>query len=1014
MELYQAMEWRLVGPYRGGRVTAVTGVPSQPHTFYMGAAGGGVWKTLNAGHTWSNVSDGFFNTASIGAVAVSLSDPNVVYAGTGESPIRGVTTSHGDGVYKSTDAGKTWSHVGLEATRQISKVRIHPRNPDVVYVAAQGNPWGANPERGVYRSQDGGASWQLVLEVDDDTGAVDLSISSNPRILYAAMWDHRRRPWFVRSGGPGSGLYKTVDGGDTWDRLENGLPRLTGKIGVSVSGADPERVYAIVEAEEGGLYRSDDAGQSWRRLNSTRAIQARAWYYNHIVADTVDENTVWVLNVPLMKSIDGGKTFEAVKTPHGDHHDHWIDPEDPRIMINGNDGGATVTLDGGDTWSTQMNQPTAQLYRVSTDRRFPYFIYGGQQDNTTIAIASRSPRGGIGRESWTPVGGGESAHIAFDPDDPRLVYATSINATIDEYDVETGAARSIRPYPEYVFGRDARDHKYRTNWNAPVAVSPHDPRVLYYGTQMLLESTDRGHSWREISGDLTRDDEDKQGPGGGPITNEQAGAELYNTIFYVAPSPHEAGVIWVGSDDGLVHLTRDGGESWADVTPEGTGEAQINSIEISPHDPAAAWIAVAGYKMNDFAPKIYRTWNYGETWAMLAGGLPADTFVRAVREDPDRQGLLYAGTETGVFVSFDDGGLWQPLQLNLPEVAVTDLAVRDRDLVAATQGRGFWVLDDLTPLHRITGELAVAELHLFSPRDAYRLPASGGRALPHTGKNPPAGAVIHYLLKDLPEDPILLEILGAGGAVVRTFSSEERERDRCAWENTEPRKREPIKLLEVEQGMNRWMWDLRREPLDCVAGVRLFRGWQGARVVPGSYTVRLSAGGEVRTAAFEVLPDPRREIGASDYAKLDRHLAEVTALFGEMMASVESVRSARAQIEERLELATGHAAAGDLREAGRALIGHITAWEEAVVQPRHETYDDDINWPNMLDVQTAFLISDADAADAPLTEGARARRADVEARWDELASRLDALLGEEIRAFNARLVGLDVPIVYVP
>ncbi len=1014
-ELYQAMEWRLVGPFRGGRVTAVTGVPSQPHTFYMGATGGGVWKTINAGHTWVNVSDGFFSTASIGAIAVSLSDPNVVYVGTGESPIRGVTTSHGDGVYKSTDAGKTWSHLGLEATRQISSLRVHPTDPDILYVAAQGNPWGANPERGVYRSKDGGSSWQKVLEVDADSGAADLSMDpNNPRILYAAMWEHRRQPWFVRSGGPGSGLYKTTDGGDTWGKLENGLPKLMGKIGISVSGADSERIYAIVEAEEGGLYRSDDAGESWRRLNSTRVIQARAWYYTHIVADTVDENTVWVLNVPLLKSIDGGKSFEAVKTPHGDHHDHWIHPEDPRIMINGNDGGATITLDGGDTWSTQMNQPTAQLYRVAADRRFPYYIYGGQQDSSTLAIASRSARGGIGRESWYPVGGGESAHIAFDPDNPRLIYATSINATIDEYDAETGAVRSIRPYPEYVFGRDARDQKYRTNWNAPVVVSPHDSRVLYYGTQKLLRSADRGLSWQEISDDLTRDDESKQGPGGGPITNEQAGAEFYNTILYIVESSHEPGVIWVGSDDGLVHLTRDGGESWADVTPKDAGEAHINSIEVSPHDPATAWIAVTGYKMNDFTPKIYRTRDYGQSWGRLTEGLPADTFVRTVREDPDRQGLLYAGTETGIFVSFDDGEGWQPLQLNLPEVPVTDLTIRDRDLIAATQGRGFWILDDLTPLHQMTDELAVAGVHLFTPRDAHRLPASSGRNLPHTGANPPAGAVFHYILKDTPKTPIQLEILDAGGGVIRTFSSEERERDRCAWENTEPRNRKPVQLLEVKPGMNRWIWDLRREPLFCISDLRLFRGWQGARVVPGSYTARLSAGREVRTADFEVLSDPRREARPEDFAELDRHLREVTALFNRLTASVDSARRARAQIEERLELIADHATAAELRESAADLIRRITAWEEEVVQPRHETFDDDINWPNMLDVQIGFLLSDADESDVPVTEGAKLRRADVEARLDQLAAQLETLRDEGIRALNAGLAELDVPVVYLP
>ncbi|MCP3959446.1 MAG: glycosyl hydrolase [bacterium] len=1024
-ELYKAMEWRLVGPYRGGRVTAVAGVPSRPHTFYMGAAGGGVWKTENAGHTWENVSDGFFNTGTIGAVAVAISDPNVVYAGTGEAPIRGVTTSHGDGVYKSTDAGETWTHLGLEATRQISKIRVHPTDPDVVWVAAQGNPWGANPERGVYKSNDGGATWKLVLEVDENTGAADLSLdATNPRVLYAAMWDHRRSPWFVRSGGPGSGLYKSTDGGDSWTKLEKGLPELVGKIGVSVSPADSRRVYAIVEAEEGGLYRSEDAGESWQRVNSTRVIQARSWYYHHVAADTEDENTVWVMNVPLMKSIDGGKTFETVSAPHGDHHDLWIHPEDHDVMINGNDGGATVTLDGGETWSSIDNQPTAQFYRVSVDNRFPYYLYGGQQDNSTMAIASRSVRGGIGRESWYPVGGGESAHIAFDPDDPRLIYATSINATVDEYDVATGAVRSIRPYPEYVFGRDARDHKYRTNWNAPVAVSPHDPEVLYYGTQVLLRSSDRGRTWEELSGDLTRDEEDKQGQGGGPITNEQAGAEFYNTLFYVAPSPHEPDTIWVGSDDGLLHVTRDGGNGWTNVTPEDAGEAHVNSIEISPHDPAAAYVAFAGYKMNDFTPRIYATANHGASWRKITAGLPEDTFARAVREDPDRRGLLYAGTETGVFVSFDDGALWQSLQLELPEVPITDLKVHDQDLIAATQGRGFWILDDLTPLHQIVDELADAEAHLFTPRDTYRL--DGGEGFggppPFTGKNPPSGAVIHYTLKQERgegAEPIKLEILDAVEKVIRTYASEETEADHCARDNTEPRNRKPIEVLATEAGMNRWVWDLRREQLRCVADVRLFDGWRGSRVVPGTYMARLTVDDHVSTRDFRVLADPRVETSVDDFAELDRYLLDVTNLFEEMMSGLDDLRTARARIAERVEMldglsdVEGHSDVDSHRETARDLIGRIDDWEGQVVQPRHETYDDDINWPNMLDVQTRFLISDADGAGAPLAEGSRSRLRDVKAMWQELRWELQAILEDGVGPFNEELQRLGLPIVYV-
>ena len=1016
-ELYKAMTWRFIGPYRGGRVVTVTGVPSRPGTYYMGATGGGVWKSENSGHSWMNVSDGFFNTATIGAVAVAFEDPNVVYAGTGEAPIRGVTTSHGDGVYKSTDAGKTWQHVGLAETRQISKVRIHPRNPDLVYVAAQGNPWGPNPQRGVYRSEDGGESWELVLSVDENTGAADLAMDpTNPRILYAAMWDHRRRPWYVKSGGPGGGLHKSVDGGDTWEKLEGGLPETVGKVGVSVSASNPERVYAIVEAEEGGLYRSDDSGESWQRLNSTRVIQARSWYYNHVYADPVDDDTVYVMNVPLMKSIDGGKNFEAIRgIPHGDHHDLWIHPEDNRILINGNDGGATVSLDGGKTWSTLDNQPTAQFYRVNTDNRFPYYIYGGQQDNSTMAIASASSGAGIGRESWYPVGGGESAHIAFDPDDPKLVYATSINATIDEYDVETGVARSLRPYPEYVFGRDVKDQKYRTNWNAPVATSPHDPNVLYYGAHVLLRSTDRGRSWQEISGDLTRDEEDKQGKGGGPITNEQAGAEFYNTIFYVVESPHEAGTIWVGSDDGLVHLTRDGGGAWSNVTPKDVGEAHVNSIEVSPHDPAAAYIAVAGYKMNDFTPHVYKTVNYGKSWKKIIGGLPEDTFVRAVREDPERRGLLYAATETGIFVSFDDGNAWQSLQLDLPEVAVTDLQVRRNDLVAATQGRGFWVLDDLTPLHQLTDEVTPEKVHLFAPRDAYRVGGGGGFSRPNTGKNPPYGAVIQYVLpEDVGEDTVvMLEILDADADVVRTFRNEETDWDRCSRDNTEPRNRRPIKVLPAEPGMNRWVWNLQRDPLYCVPDVRLFRGWNSTRVVPGTFTARLTVGEVVKTQSFEVLEDPRRETASEDFAELDAFLGEVTALFNEMMRELEKARSLRSQAEDRMELAAGHERSAEVEEAGKMLVEKIDAWEEQVVQPRHETFDDDINHPNMLDVQVSFLLSVADSADVPLSDGAKQRLEDLQGQWDGLRRRLDSVVKQEGGRFNALLSELALPATYV-
>jgi len=708
------LEWRMIGPYRGGRVTTVTGVEGKPNLYYMGATGGGVWKTENAGATWENLSDGYFDVGTIGAVAIAPSDHNVLYVGTGESPIRGVTTSHGNGVYKSTDAGKTWEHVGLRKAGQISRIEVDPGNADVAFVAVQGDIWGPSKERGIFRTTDGGKSWQHVLEVNEDTGASDLSMDpTNPRILYAAMWHHGRKPWFIKSGGEGGGIYKSTDGGDNWEKLGGGLPDLVGKIGVDVSASNPQRVYAIIESEpeQGGLYRSDNAGKTWELIDGHRVLHTRAWYYNHITADPVDEDTVWILNVPLMKSVDGGKSWEKINGPHGDHHDLWINPANNRNIINGNDGGATVTFDGGETWSSIVNQPTAQFYRVSTDNQFPYRIYGGQQDNSTVAIASQSFQGGIGRDDFYAVGGGESAHIAFDPDDPRLIYATTINGTLTEYDVETQIRRSIIPFPELVYGKDSKDLKYRTNWNAP------------------------GSTWEEISPDLTRNDLSKQGRNGGPLTPENVGAEFYNTIFYVVESPTEQGTIWVGSDDGLVHITTNGGESWADISPPHKSEAMINAIELSPHDPGTAYLAVAGYKLNDFKPYIYKTTDYGKRWKRIDRGLPSDTFVRVVREDPTQRGLLYAGTEAGMFVSFNDGGDWQSLHLNLPPVPITDLKIRQGNLVAATQGRGFWVIDDLFVVRQAAGDLADKALHVYVPDTTHMISGGGGSGI-FEAKNP--------------------------------------------------------------------------------------------------------------------------------------------------------------------------------------------------------------------------------------------------------------------------------------
>ena len=1000
--LLSAVEWRLVGPYRGGRVTTVTGVPGEPNLYYMGATGGGVWKTENAGATWENLSDGFFEVGTIGAVAVAESDHNVVYVGTGESPIRGVTTSHGDGVWKSEDAGRSWKHVGLPKAGQISRIEIDPRNADVAFVAVQGTIWAPSEERGIYRTQDGGRTWKQVLEVGPHTGASDLSMDpTNPRILYAAMWHHGRKPWFIQSGGTDGGIFKTSDGGDTWEKLGGGLPEMIGKIGVDVAASNPDRVYAIIEAEpeKGGLWRSDDAGKTWKLINGHRVLHTRAWYYIHITADPVDADTVWVLNVPLMKSIDGGKNWEKISTPHGDHHDHWINPDDNRNMINGNDGGATITFDGGKTWSSIMNQPTAQFYRVTTDNQVPFRIYAGQQDNSTVAIASRAFDGGIGVEDYYDVGGGESAHIAFDPDDPRLVYATTINGTLTEYDHETKKIRSIIPYPEMVYGKDSRDLKYRANWNSPVALSPHDPTVIYYGTQKLLRSSDRGQNWAEISPDLTRNDPDKQGRNGGPLTPENVGAEFYNTIFYIVESPHEKGTIWVGSDDGLVHVTRDGGGNWQNVSPKHGSEAMINAIELSPHDAGTAYVAVAGYKLNDFRPYIYKTTDYGRKWRRIDKGLPGNTFVRVVREDPEKKGLLYAGTEAGMFVSFNDGEDWQSLDLNLPPVPVTDLAIRHDTLVAATQGRAFWALDDLTIVRQAAAGLEKKALHVYVPRTPV-MGSGGGRAGDFEGANPPAGAQLYYFLRDDVGETakLSIDILDAEGRLVRHYSSEESDFDRCRIGNMDPRRPFEIEYPGLGQGLNKWTWDLKGAELRCIDDVAVFAGFFGPTVAPGRYQARVTVDDASETVAFDVLPDPRSSASPAALEDWAATLGRVSGLMNRILGELDAAREARQQIEG---LMADYPDVGELQATGARAIEHIGDWEALITQLKHETYEDEDAWESMLVAQLRYLMDVIDETGAPVTQGAADRLADLEAEWETRARELAAIAANDIAPINA-------------
>ncbi|HQT94182.1 MAG TPA: hypothetical protein PK435_06090 [Thermoanaerobaculaceae bacterium] len=1017
------LEFRCIGPYRGGRVTAVAGVRHDPLTYYFGGTGGGVWKTTDAGASWQNVSDGYFKTGSVGAIAVSESDPNVVYAGMGESPIRG-NLSSGDGVWKSTDAGRTWRHVGLADTRQIARVRIDPANPDLVYVAAQGHAWGPNPERGVFRSRDGGKTWQKVLYVDDATGAADLSMDSgNPRILYAAFWQVVRRPWDFVSGGPGSSLWRSTDGGDTWTKLAKGLPEETlGRIGVAASPARRGRVWAIVEAKErGGLYLSDDFGKTWKQVNDEHKIRERAWYYSWVYPDPKDADALWLPNVALHHSVDGGRTFSEVADPHGDDHDLWIDPDNPERMIMGNDGGATVTFNSGRSWSTLDNQPTAQFYRVATDNRFPYWVYGAQQDNSTVAIPSGVPGDGIGAADWHAVGGGESGWIAPLPTNPDIVFAGGYGGEISRYDNRTRETWNVMAWPQLADGRATRDLKYRFQWNAPIVIPPNDPQTLYHAAQVLLRSRDQGTTWEVISPDLTRNDPSKQGRSGGPVSKDVTGVEVYDTIFALAESPHENGVIWAGTDDGLVQLTRDGGKSWQNVTPEGfPAWVQVNSIEVSPHDKATAYVAATRYKLDDDKPYLYKTDDYGKSWTKITNGIPDGAFTRVVREDPVRRGLLFAGTETGLYVSFDDGASWRPFQRNLPVVPIADLAVKDGDLVVATQGRSFWILDDLTPLRLWDDRVAASDVHLFPPRPTPRFmaeaPSAQERALPRAvGTNMPAGVIIDFWLKSEPGkgEPVTVEILSQG-KVIRTLTSAKKE----LTGDLEERAREQElrkgqdKPLEIKAGLNRVVWDMRiLEP--TLAPKAVFNEGSKAppKVAPGTYEVRLTAAGKVQTATFEVTPNPTSPATAADLKAQFDLLEAIRDDLSATHETVMAIRDVRAQVLDLGGRAHRLGLGDALEKRAAPLAQELTALELELTNPQIKADEDDLNYEPKLDHDFTYLAGVVASADRGPTAGALGVYRELKGKLDAARGRFQALLAGDVAAFSRAAEAMKLPLI---
>ncbi len=1034
-EALKVLQWRSIGPYRGGRSTAVAGVASQPMVFYFGATGGGVWKTIDGGINWEPVSDGsVFGTGSVGAIGLSDSDQNTIYVGMGESPIRG-NVSHGDGVYKSTDGGKTWKHIGLEDTRQISRIRVHPKNPDIVYVAAQGHVWAPNADRGIFRSKDGGKTWQKVLFRSDKAGACDLIMDpTNPNVLYAGMWEVYRKPWTLESGGPGSGIFKTTDGGDTWTEITRnpGLPKgMIGIVGITVSPANPDRVWAIVEAEDGGVFRSDNGGKTWTKTNEQRNLRQRAWYYSRIYADPKNADTVYVLNTGFYRSNDGGRTFTGIGVPHGDNHDLWIAPDDPNRMIESNDGGANVSFNGGKSWSEQ-DQATAQFYRVALDNDFPYHIYGAQQDNSTVRIASRTTEGGIGPSDWYDVGGGESGWIAPSPKDSEIVYAGSYDGLTTRYDHRTGQLRDVNPYPNNPMGWGAGDIKYRFQWNFPLLFSPHDPNTLYAAAQVLFKSTNEGQSWEVISPDLTRNDKSKQGASGGPITKDNTSIEYYDTIFTVMESPVQAGTIWTGADDGLVYVTRDGGKNWTNVTPskEIMPEwIQINSLDASPFDAGTAYVAATMYKYDDYKPYLYKTSDYGKTWKKITNGIPDGAFTRVIREDPNKRGLLYAGTETGIYISFDDGANWQSMQFNLPVVPITDLAIhkREKELVAATQGRSFWIFDDLPILHQMMdggGFSAGSQTKLFKPKDAYRMPGFGGFNLPATatiGKNPANGVVVYYSLKTKPGTDVVLEFLDANGKSINKFTGripKPAAPGQAPADQPQPGGEEggffggaPARVS-TDVGLNRFVWDMRYSDSTRFPGMILWAGQtRGPRVVPGSYQVKLTVDGQTMTETFEVKTDPRLSTTAAEYAKQLDLALRIRDKLTETHNGIVQIRDVKKQIDDLVKRVGPQSKL--IADAGNALTRKLTDVEEALYQTKNQSSQDPLNFPIRLNNKLAALLGVVAGSETPPTDQSFAVYDELSADINAQLQKLGQIMKTDVPAFNQLVKDQNIPAIVV-
>ena len=960
---FSALEWRSIGPNRGGRSQAIAGSAKRPLEYYFGATGGGLWKTVNGGVTWFPVTDGQLHSSSVGAVAVSESNPDVVYLGMGETELRG-NIMQGDGVYKSSDAGKTWKHVGLSDTQAIARIRVDPSNPDVVYVAALGHPYAHNTERGVFRSTDGGATWKRVLYRDDHAGAVDLSMDpTNPHVLYASLWDAYRTPWTLSSGGPSSGLFKSTDGGDHWTEITRnpGMPKgIIGKITVAVSPADSKRVYALVEADEGGLLQSNDAGATWTLVNADRTIRQRAFYFSRIAADPKRRDTVYALNVEIYRSEDGGKTLKLMHTPHSDHHDLWIAPGDSQRLGASDDGGGSVSTDGGKTWTLQ-NYLTAQLYHVATTAEFPYDVCGAQQDDGTACVPSGRA---FNMRALYSAGGGEAGYVAPDPKDPNIFYGGDQAGIITRYDRRTGATRSITVYPLFFSGMPASALKERWQWTFPIVFSPVDPKILYTSSQHLFRTVSQGQHWEAISPDLTRNDPATLGDSGGPITKDQNGPEIYGTIFSIAPSRHDANTIWTGSDDGLVYVTRDGGKHWSNVTPPDMRSFnRVSMIEASPNDPGAAYVAAKRYQMDDRTPYIFKTHDYGKTWAKIIDGIGANDFAQVVREDPRRAGLLYAGTEHGIYVSFDDGAHWRSLSLNLPDTQVSDIVVEKDDLVIATHGRSFWILDDIGPLRQYAPEITQAPAHLFEPRVVTRSVTP---------------AVIDYYLSRAAEK-VTLQIVDSQGRVI------------------------PTKQIAGRAGLNRFVWNLRYPGAITFPGIvlRYATPGQGPIAPPGEYSIRLVANGITETKRLTIRRDPRAtDLTDADLEEQFRLAMAIQNETARAHGAILQIRSIREQLKQR---ASADTSAAPLASAIDAKLDEI---EQDLYQTRNRSPRDTLNYPIKLNNQLAVLENLVGMGDQKPTDQDYTVFDELKVHLNQILSRFDAVVASDLRQFNQRMHSL--------